>query len=375
MHTGLETLYKRTLNNLSLNKKLREGGKHIAIPFGFPRLDKEFPGITQGTYHIVSASQKVGKSQITDALYIFNVVNFILTQPTNITAKIFSFNLEMSSESKMRQVMAYRLFQKHKIILSPRKLQSLLEDYILSDDILRFLDEDREWFEKFEQIVSYQDNIRNPTGIFKHMVNYARDNGNYYDKNNQIIPMELILKNDETINKTIDRYEMSNPDEYRIVITDHIGLLNQEKHEGQMMNLYDTIAKWSSDYCIRLRNRFKYTIVNVQQQAAMSESLDAAKMDMKEPSAANLSDYKSSSKDVNVLLALHSPFRAKQRTYMGYNIEKLRDNFRQLFILLDREGSACETSLYFNGACNVFKELPAVEQMTPELYDEITKRQ
>ncbi len=372
---GQETLYKRTLNSLSTNKKLREEGKHIAIPYGFPRLDKEFPGITQGTYHIVSASQKVGKSQITDALYIFNVVNFILTQPTNIKAKIFSFNLEMSSESKMRQVMAYRLFQKHKIILSPRKLQSLLEDYILADDILRFIDEDREWFEKFEQIVSYQDNIRNPTGIFKHMVNYARDNGSYYDKNNQIIPMELILKNDEAINKTIDRYEMSNPDEYRIVITDHIGLLNQEKHEGQMMNLYDTIAKWSSDYCIRLRNKFKYTIVNVQQQAAMSESLDAAKMDMKEPSAANLSDYKSSSKDVNVLLALHSPFRAKQRTYMGYNIERLKDNFRQLFILLDREGSACETSLYFNGACNVFKELPAVEQMTPALYDEITKRQ
>ena len=208
---GQEGLYSRTLKGLQVNKKLRDDGKHICIPFGFPRLDKEFPGITQATYHIVSASQKVGKSQITDALYIFNVVNFILTKPTNITAKIFSFNLEMSSESKMRQVMAYRLFQKHKTILSPRKLQSLLDEYILSDEILRFIDEDREWFEKFEQIVHYQDNIRNPTGIFKTMVNYARDNGKYYDKNNQVIPMELILKNDEAINRTIDRYQMDNP--------------------------------------------------------------------------------------------------------------------------------------------------------------------
>ena len=43
--------------------------------------------------------------------------------------KIFSFNLEMSKESKMRQVIAYRLYKKHQIRLAPRKLQSLYEDY------------------------------------------------------------------------------------------------------------------------------------------------------------------------------------------------------------------------------------------------------
>lgn len=369
------TLFERTYNKLKTNKKLREEGRHICIPFGFPRLDKEYPGITQGQYVITSANEKIGKSQITDALYIYNVVNFVMTQNTNITAKIFSFNLEMSSEAKMRQVIAYRLFQKHKVMLSPRKLQSLLEDYILSDDILRFIDEDREWFEKFESIVTYYDSIRNPTGIFKHMVNYARDNGKYYNKNNEIIPIEDILKNDESINKTIDRYEQNNQDEYRIVLTDHVGILSQEKHEGQMMNLYDTIAKWSSDYCIRLRNRFGYIVVNVQQQASTNQSIDGAKMDMKEPSAANLADYKSSAKDVNALITLHSPFRAKQRNYLGYNIELLKDNFRQLSIVLDREGSACETSLYFNGSCNLFKELPPANKMTQSIYDEIKKMQ
>lgn len=373
MMIGQETLYTRTLNSLKINKSLREEGKHIAIPFGFPLLDKQFPGITQSTYHCVTANEKVGKSQITDALYIYNVVNFILTQKTNIKAKIFSFNLEMSAESKMRQVIAYRLHQKHKIILSPRKLQSLLDNYILEDDILRFLEEDRDWFEKFENIVTFISEVRNPTGIMKMMTNYARENGNYYDKNNQIIPMELILKNSEEINKTIERYEMNDPNEYRIIITDTINLLQQEKNEGQLLSIYDTIARWSSDYCIRLRNRFHYTIVNVQQQAQQNQSIDGAKMDMKEPSASNLSDYKGSAKDLNCLIALHSPFRAKQRTYMGYDITKFKDNFRQLFILLDREGSSCETSLYFNGAVNYFRELKPAIEFSDSDYDFITK--
>lgn len=360
---GQDTLFNRTFNKIKDNKLLREDGKHICIPFGFPRLDREYPGIIQGQYYIISANEKIGKSQITDFLFIYNVVNFVLTQNTNIKAKIFSFNLEMSSEAKMRQVIAYRLYQKHNIILSPRKLQSLLEDYILSDDILRFIDEDRQWFEKFEEIVTYNDSIRNPTGLMRYMTSYARDNGVYYDKNNNIIPLELILKNDEAINKSIDRYEQNDPDEYRIIITDHVGLLQQEKQEGQLLSLYDTIAKWSSDYCIRLRNRFRFIIVNVQQQAAANQSIDGVKMDMREPSSGNLSDYKASSKDCNTLITLHSPFRAKQRNYLGYNIELLKDNFRQLSIALDREGGSCETSLYFNGAVNYFKELPKVTEI------------
>ena len=370
-----DTLFNRTIESLKENKTLREAGKHITIPFGFPRLNKLHPGISKGTINLISANTKIGKSQITDALYLYNPVNFVLTQNTNIKVKIFSFNLEMSKESKMRQVIAYRLYKKHQIRLAPRKLQSLYEDYILSDDILRFIDEDREWFESFENIVTFTDSVRNPTGIMKMMTDYARNNGKYYNKHNEIIPMDKILLNDEEVNKTIDRYEQNDPDEYRIIITDHLGIMQCEKNQGVTMNLYDTISKWSSDYCIRLRNRFGYIMANVQQQAAGNEGVDALKVDRQEPSANNLSDNKSTAKDCDMLITLHSPFRAKQRAYMGYNIEKLKDNYRHLKIEFDRNGSGCETPLFFDGSVNFFSELPLPEQMTPALYDEITKRQ
>ena len=42
-----DTLFNRTVENLKENKLLRESGKHITIPFGFPRLNKLHPGISR----------------------------------------------------------------------------------------------------------------------------------------------------------------------------------------------------------------------------------------------------------------------------------------------------------------------------------------
>lgn len=370
-----KSLYERTLDDLRNKKALREEGKHIAIPFSFDRLSKVHPGITQGQYFCISANQKVGKSQLCDALFIYNPLNFVLTQKTNIKLKVFSFNLEMSKETKMRQVIAYRLFQKHKVVLSPRKLQSLYDDYILSDDILKFIEEDKEWFAAFEERITFIDEIRNATGIYKEMREYAYNNGKFFDKNNQIIPIDKIRANTEEVNKSISHYEQNDPNEFRIIVLDHISLLNPEKKDGVLMNLYDSIARFSSDYAIRLRNKFGFILAVVQQQSLQNESVDSLKVGRQEPSAANLSDYKGTAKDLNCLITLHSPFRAKQRTYMGYNIELLKDNFRWMSIDIDREGPSVETGLFFNGAVNLFKEMLPPDKMTQSVYDEIKKMQ
>ena len=164
VYNSNSSLFHHTVKQLQRNKQLREQGKHIAIPFGFPRLDKVFPGITPATYFLLSANQKVGKSMITNALFILNALDFIQNKQTNLDVKIFSFNLEMSKESLMRQIISNRLFRKHGIRLNPRQLQSLYEDYILDDKILRFIDEDQEWFEFFSSKVMFIDEIKNPTG-------------------------------------------------------------------------------------------------------------------------------------------------------------------------------------------------------------------
>lgn len=70
-------------------------------------------------------------------------------------------------------------------------------------------------------------------------------------------------------------------------------------------------------------------------------------------------------------MTIFSPFRHKQSTYLKYNITKLKDNYRRIAIDFDRNGQACETSVYFNGAVNYFKELPKVESIVDSTYTNI----
>jgi hypothetical protein len=53
------SIYKRTLEETLRNKQLRLEGKHIAIPFPFPRFSEYFPGIMKRRYFITTANSKV----------------------------------------------------------------------------------------------------------------------------------------------------------------------------------------------------------------------------------------------------------------------------------------------------------------------------
>ena len=55
------SLYKKTLQEITNNKLLREEGRDISIPSPFSRMSSYWPGIQQGKYYLISAGQKVSK--------------------------------------------------------------------------------------------------------------------------------------------------------------------------------------------------------------------------------------------------------------------------------------------------------------------------
>ena len=68
-----------------------------------------------------------------------------------------------------------------------------------------------------------------------------------------------------------------------------------------------------------------------------------------------------------MIFGLFAPVRYDIEEYRGYDIKILQDNYRDLIVLKDRwYGCAnLHVPLYFNGATNIFKELPP--RGTPEL--------
>jgi len=168
---------------MSTNKLLREQGRDINIPIPFPRMGRYLPGIQKGRYYIVTANSKVGKSQIADYLFLYNPFKFINKGNTNISVKVFYFTLEMNKEEKIKQAISHFLHESNKsLIISPERMDSQFNDYILESSILDKVKGLREVFERFETSVEFIDDIKNPYGIYSRIRDYAEQNGTYVTK-------------------------------------------------------------------------------------------------------------------------------------------------------------------------------------------------
>ena len=360
-------LYEETLRKLRDNKNKRLSGEIIAIPWNLPRLSRALPGIEPESYVLISSGPKAGKSQITNFLYLFQPIDYLFTHPeSNLDVKIYYFSLEINKESIMRQAISYRLFSKYGITISQQKLLSVYRDYILDDHVEELIENEKPWFDFLESKLDLQDEIRNPTGIYKYLKSELDQKGIWTYKTIKFIGDDKIPK-DITVK---DSYVPDNLNMINIVIVDHISLLNSESPLDQRA----TINRFSSQYCICLRDRYKCCVVAVQQQALSSEqqqftSSGKSIIEKLKPSPDGLGNSKETSRDCSLMLGLFNPNKYGFDTYKTYDLDRLRDNHRELSIILNRNGiSGASIDLFFNGATCYFSELPRPEDITDADY-------
>ena len=201
----------------------------------------------------------VHNSQITNWLFVFNPIRQIIDEGLDVKLKIFYFSLEMTSGELMRSIFSNILYLKEGVRVSPKDLRSTKKDAPVSPEILELIIKYKPYFDKIEEIVTFIDDIRHPTGINAVLETYARKNGTIQYKKINI---------DGEEHDTFDHYTPNNPDEYVMCIVDHIGLISEEKQQGRQLSLRESISLLSSKYFVRLRNRYNYIPVVIQQQAA-----------------------------------------------------------------------------------------------------------
>ena len=250
-----------------------------------------------------------------------------------------------------------------RIRVSHHELTSALEGKPVKQEILDLLnsEEYKRILSFFEERVTFIEE-RNPTGIYKSIVRYADENG---ERIKQPITITNEFGEETTANKIIG-YKPNDPEEYVIIMIDHISLISEERG----MDKRDTIKKLS-EYMKEVRNLYRYIPVCVQQQSAEIQSMDAFKLNRISPTPGALSDCKDTKNDCNVMIGLTNPYAAKLKNFLGYDITKLKDNARFIEIMLSRDGSANSVkALYFDGAVSYFKELPSPESAEYESYME-----
>ena len=339
-------------------------GLFNCLPWPFQRFRVYIPGTEKAKYIIVTANQKIGKSKFVDYVYVYETILFVMAHP-EIRAKILYFTLEISPNSKRDEFMSFLLGYLDHIYISPTDLNSVDSGKPVPDHILELLESERykPYIDKYDEIVTYIDDIRNPTGINKYCRDYALAHGhiNYTDETYT----DSNGKTCRLINKD-DPYTFDDEEEIRMVIVDNASNLSQESG----LNKMETINKMSK-YFITLRDHLLYTIVMVQHQAQAQEGIENRKMGLTKPSSDGLADCKTTSRDANLLLGIYSPFKYGVREHEGYDITKFKNYIRFLEVLEDRDygagGQICP--LFFNGMSSAFRELPRPD--APELQDAI----
>lgn len=319
------------------------------IPFGLERFQEYLPGIQKGRYYGITASSGVGKTQFCDAIFMYNTIDFVKANP-NIKLKIFYNSLEISKETKIVQGIAKRLFIEHKKIVPSELILSLSKSRMDSETYNQIV-KLKDYFTDLEEYVEFHDDKVNPYGIYRTVYDYMANNGTIVKKKISIDGVEY---------EVFDHYEPNHPDHYVLVITDHIGLLNNEVDvkTKQKLDIKGTIEKHSSNM-VELRNKFAITPVDIQQQAAAKESLDSFKQGKLEPSLEGLAETKLTQRDWDIAIGVFSPARHEIPKYKGYDITKLKDSYRYINVLKNRYGiSNVSDNLFFMGAVNMFYELP-----------------
>jgi len=362
-------MFNERLADIKAKQLNKKEGSYNCIPFyeNFPILSKYLPGIMKGVQYLVTANSGIGKTQLAKFMFVKTPYDFIKAHPeANLKLKILYFALEESKEEFVDTLIVAHLAEHFKIYIDVLQLNSMY-DVEISDEIIEKIECAKDYFAELFDSVEIIDSVSNPYGIYKYCRQYSNENGVHYwtqlklndeSKRRLITHDEYEAQRENKENWKYSHYKQNNENEYVIVITDHIALLQPEKkHEG---SLHKTMTSWSADYCRKqITKHWKYSIVNIQQQAAASENVEHYKAARLEPSLDNLGDNKLTQRDALVIIGLFAPYRYGLTNYLGYDITRLKDNFRSLIILKNRIGRpSLNLGLYFDGAINKFKEMP-----------------
>lgn len=364
--------FDEAFNQLVRNRDKKISGGYNSIPFGLKRLQYYIPGVQHSNYTIVTANSGIGKSKFTKNMYVFRPFDFLEANPgLDIKFNVLYFCLEEPARAFMQSLFAYRLRREFNERISIKELRSELapddSTAVVPLDTLEKIRQQEDYYRKFQNSVTLIEDARKPYAIFKRCVDYMESIGDYTMK-----PAKVWDPKDKTYTTKIikDRYFTEHPDHYVVIVIDHISLLEPEK--GQ--DLFEAIRVLSNTYLVQLRNRYHCTIVVVQQQASDKEkqqyTYKGTSIEAKlEPSLDGLGDCKLTQRDADEVLGVFAPDRYEIHDHRGYDIEKLRDNYRSLSVLKSRDGEAnLRLGFFFDGASNYIAELPRATEMTKDHY-------
>lgn len=347
-----------------LKKEVERGrqGKNEGLPMGFDRLNR-YIGLRKGMYYLTGGLTGSGKTSFIDDAFVLNPANWKLSkegQKSDMKIKVIYRSMERSRTYKMAKWTCRQIFLDQGIIIP---LGSLLGwkgypklTHTEHDLFLIY----EEYMQNILDIVTIIDGPENPIGIAKGIKTHAESRGEI-----------------EELDKFNKIYIPNDPNEFTIVVIDHIGLL---KTVTGFPTKKDRIDKMS-DELRYARDFYGYSPVVVQQLNRDISNPMRLKAGDVEPQLEDFKDSSQTQDDADVVMALFDPMRYKVPDPSGYELAKLKDEygakyFRSLRLIKNSYGADdVRIGLGFLGEVGMFKELPRKKDITDNDYKAVTDKQ
>jgi hypothetical protein len=355
-----------------LDKQVQVGlnGKAGTIPVGYDRIG-DYMDIARNTYYSLGGETGAFKSSFVHDMFIINPIQWYLKHGTeDVKLTVISFLQERKLYMYTSRWISRLIYQETGQEIPPKKIlgrgkeRMTQAEYDLVQQYYQVLDR---WEE--DDLLIAVEGSKNPSGISLYLEAFAKKHGTIHEKD----------KNDKSIDNilTTRTYEPNHPNHIVLVITDHIGILAHEKDSAQGKGLIDKFSR-----CMReCRDLYGFSPVIVQQLNRNMESTERKKQGELAPKIGDFLDSGNTSRDSDVIMALHDPYRhatgGKAGMENGYNLDRLKDDkfrtyYRSLHILKSSfEASGMQFPIAVQPVYGIARTLPRKDDITEEIYHEV----
>lgn len=329
----------------NLFKSIQRGkeGLNVGLSSGLTKLDLITYGIQRRWMTVVAGDSGSGKSSFVLYSNIYQPFKQYCENP-EIDLHFLLFSFEMSAEVLLAKLLSLHIYDTYGRVLSYGKILSLTET--LSEEDYQLLEASRDWLNKFESICEIVDKPVTAKGLYAVCKEWSKKHGTYRAL-------------ETTGEYTKEEYIPKNPQQYLVVVVDHVKLLSVSTGHTPKQEIDE-----ACDYLIHLRNKCNFTIFLVQQFNRNFKSMDRRQSDNYLPSLEDLSDSGGPAQASETVIAIYDPSREKRTRCEGYDIRQLGSRARLPVVIKNRFGmSDMKEMTAFFGEIGLWKEMPLPDQI------------
>lgn len=345
---------------LNLTEKIKKNhedfvqGKINYLPFKpLGKFTQWFPGLMREELTCFTGTPASSKTSLVKKLVIHDGIEWAYRNNKNFHA--IYIGMEESKSQFLYSLLSYQGYVLEGLQYNIKDFEGIGRTIDIKD--IPKIERVEKRVEKMLPYITYYTNVYNSYGIWKAVRDFAAKRGKFY-YNNQLVSFI-------DSNNSWDTYVPDDPDEFVVVIIDHLLLISKQDNEkDQAESIWNTV-----EYLRRYAaNKLRYAVVPIQHQNADSENQESRREQTILPTENGLARNKEVARSYLNLIGIANPNKVNQSStrpsinvWDGHNLGQFGNYLRTINIIKSRFGeSSVHDSIFFGGRTGWFDTIPKV---------------